>query len=192
MGEHRVAGPVLHGGDLAESGEQTQVAAIRSAIDLGVGGGHEFVCRVHAGDEIAVCGESAGGELPTPPFHLDRMGTQPRVIGAGLGDGTLEIGTGVLAGSPMATPSRPSATSRSGTEDAQSPACTVPIEIGWASGQRATSGSTTSCRRVSRSASDRQIGQNLSMLLTPSVLRAAWVAFHERANGTSARPSWPG
>jgi hypothetical protein len=104
-----------------------------------------------------------GRELPAPPLDLDRVVAQPRILVAGLGDRASSSARVASTGSPMATPSRPSATSRSGTDDAQSPARTVPIDSGCASAQRAASGSTCSWRRCSSSVSARSIGQNLSI-----------------------------
>ena len=105
----------------------------RDFADGGVGGGGAL-------DEIATGRDAAGSELTTPPLDLDRMVSQPGVTLTHLRDGPFELHAGMLDVLADGDAEAPSATSRSGTDDAQSPARIVPMEIGWASDQRPSAG----------------------------------------------------
>ena len=103
-------------------------------------------------DEVAVGREPPGRELAAPPLDLDRVVAQPRIVGAGrrrrpprarrgrarrARRGRRRAGLRRRGGRAPTTPSRRP--------------CTVPIESGWASAQRAVSGSTCAWRRCSSS-----------------------------------------
>ena len=88
--------------------------------------------------------------------------------------------------------SGPRRRARSGTDDAQSPAWTVPIDNGWASVHRAAIGCDAALpARFELERAPRHTGQNFSIELTPSVRRDAWVACPARRDGTSAHRRWP-
>ena len=141
--------------------------------------------------QVAVRRQPAGCELAAPPLDLGRMFAQPRIGCADLGDRRSNSARASATGSPSATPRRPSATSRSGTDEAQSPPCSVPIESGC--------GRPNCDQRVDvavaaglelRSAC--HTGQNFSIALTPSVRRDGVRRGPWTRNRNVSAPALPG
>ena len=92
----------------------------------------------------------------------------------------------------MATPSRPSAVSTSGTEDAHSPDLIIPSSIGSGSSQRAISGCLTSLRVASSRRSAANTGTNFSIALTPDSRREACAASPVTVSRNVSAPLVPG
>ena len=75
VGQHRVARAVLHGGDAAEAGEEAEIAAVRSALDVQRAMvTADGVRALDAFDEVALRGKASGCELAAPPLDLRGVG----------------------------------------------------------------------------------------------------------------------
>ena len=160
---------------------------MRPAVAPSVGG-------LHALDEIAAGGDPTGGELAAPPLDLDGVLAQPRVAGAGRCDGR-----------PRARRGRRSIDSPSGDAEAalgdqqvghrRRPVAGAELCRSTADGRAPSAPSADRPSRGgarSSSASACQIGQNFSIALTPSVRRAACVAWPRTRSRNVSAPELAG
>ena len=128
--EDGVARAVVQRGDAA-AGQQPKVGAVRTRPTAPAYRWRLRRARRTTGSARSL---SAGSrpDANWPPHHSTVTGWSRSHGSAALASATAcsRAARACSTGSSSATPSRPSATSRSGTVEAQSPACTRPIESG--------------------------------------------------------------